>query len=90
MRSARCSGTYSSSWRAQEREPGDDLISRLVTDYVATGALSREIFAAMNSPSASGCTNASDRTSPAPNCRSLSPRWHDDCPAYGWQSRRRS
>ena len=26
----------------QEREPGDDLISRLVTDYVATGALSRE------------------------------------------------
>jgi cytochrome P450 len=31
----------------KEREPGDDLISRLVTDYVATGALSRET-AAMN------------------------------------------
>jgi cytochrome P450 len=26
----------------KEREPGDDLISRLVTDHVATGALSRE------------------------------------------------
>jgi cytochrome P450 len=26
----------------KEREPGDDLISRLVTNYVATGALSRE------------------------------------------------
>jgi cytochrome P450 len=31
----------------KEREPGDDLISRLVTDYVATGELSRET-AAMN------------------------------------------
>jgi cytochrome P450 len=31
----------------KEREPGDDLISRLVTDYVATGQLSRET-AAMN------------------------------------------
>ena len=31
----------------KEREPGDDLISRLITDYVATGALSRET-AAMN------------------------------------------
>jgi cytochrome P450 len=31
----------------KEREPGDDLISRLVTDYVATGALNRET-AAMN------------------------------------------
>jgi cytochrome P450 len=31
----------------KEREPGDDLISRLVTDYVATGKLSRET-AAMN------------------------------------------
>lgn len=31
----------------KEREPGDDLISRLVTDHVATGALSRET-AAMN------------------------------------------
>lgn len=26
----------------KEREPGDDLISRLITDHVATGALSRE------------------------------------------------
>jgi cytochrome P450 len=31
----------------KEREPGDDLISRLITDYVATGQLSRET-AAMN------------------------------------------
>ncbi len=31
----------------KEREPGDDLISRLLTDYVATGQLSRET-AAMN------------------------------------------
>lgn len=31
----------------KERRPGDDLISRLVTDYVATGELSRET-AAMN------------------------------------------
>src|ERR1700712_914540 len=31
----------------KEKEPGDDLISRLVTDHVATGALSRET-AAMN------------------------------------------
>jgi cytochrome P450 len=31
----------------KEREPGDDLISRLITDHVATGALSRET-AAMN------------------------------------------
>ena len=31
----------------KERQPGDDLISRLVTDYVATGELSRET-AAMN------------------------------------------
>lgn len=31
----------------KEREPGDDLISRLVTDFVATGQLSRET-AAMN------------------------------------------
>jgi cytochrome P450 len=31
----------------KEREPGDDLISRLVADYVSTGALSRET-AAMN------------------------------------------
>jgi cytochrome P450 len=31
----------------KEREPGDDLISRLVTDHVATGELSRET-AAMN------------------------------------------
>ena len=31
----------------KEREPGDDLISRLLTDYVATGELSRET-AAMN------------------------------------------
>jgi cytochrome P450 len=31
----------------KEREPGDDLISRLVTDYVATGQLNRET-AAMN------------------------------------------
>jgi len=31
----------------KEREPGDDLMSRLVTDYVATGQLSRET-AAMN------------------------------------------
>ena len=31
----------------KEREPGDDLISRLVTDYVATGQLTRET-AAMN------------------------------------------
>ena len=31
----------------KEREPGDDLISRLVTNYVATGQLSRET-AAMN------------------------------------------
>ena len=31
----------------KEREPGDDLISRLVTDYVATGELNRET-AAMN------------------------------------------
>jgi cytochrome P450 len=31
----------------KEREPGDDLISRLITDYVATGELSRET-AAMN------------------------------------------
>lgn len=31
----------------KEREPGDDLISRLVVDHVATGALSRET-AAMN------------------------------------------
>lgn len=31
----------------KEREPGDDLISRLVTDHVLTGALSRET-AAMN------------------------------------------
>jgi cytochrome P450 len=31
----------------KEREPGDDMISRLVTDYVATGELSRET-AAMN------------------------------------------
>ncbi|MGB6208041.1 cytochrome P450 [Mycobacterium sp.] len=29
----------------KEREPGDDLISRLVTDYVATGQLSRETAA---------------------------------------------
>jgi len=33
--------------RRKEAEPGDDLISRLVTDYVATGQLSRET-AAMN------------------------------------------
>jgi len=33
--------------KRKEREPGDDLISRLVTDYVATGQLSRET-AAMN------------------------------------------
>jgi cytochrome P450 len=33
--------------KRKEREPGDDLISRLVTDYVATGELSRET-AAMN------------------------------------------
>jgi cytochrome P450 len=33
--------------KLKEREPGDDLISRLVTDYVATGDLSRET-AAMN------------------------------------------
>jgi cytochrome P450 len=32
---------------AKEREPADDLISRLLTDYVATGQLSRET-AAMN------------------------------------------
>jgi cytochrome P450 len=31
----------------KEREPGDDLISRLITDYVASGELSRET-AAMN------------------------------------------
>ncbi len=31
----------------KEREPGDDLVSRLITDYVATGELSRET-AAMN------------------------------------------
>jgi cytochrome P450 len=31
----------------KERQPGDDLISRLITDYVATGQLSRET-AAMN------------------------------------------
>lgn len=31
----------------KERDPGDDMISRLVTDYVSTGALSRET-AAMN------------------------------------------
>jgi cytochrome P450 len=31
----------------KEREPGDDLMSRLITDYVATGALTRET-AAMN------------------------------------------
>jgi cytochrome P450 len=31
----------------KEREPGDDLLSRLMTDYVATGQLSRET-AAMN------------------------------------------
>ncbi|MED5814879.1 cytochrome P450 [Mycolicibacterium sp. 050232] len=31
----------------KEREPGDDLLSRLITDYVATGQLSRET-AAMN------------------------------------------
>jgi cytochrome P450 len=31
----------------KEREPGDDLITRLLTDYVATGELSRET-AAMN------------------------------------------
>src|SRR5581483_4624584 len=29
----------------KEREPGDDLISRLVTDYVATGQLNRETAA---------------------------------------------
>jgi cytochrome P450 len=29
----------------KEREPGDDLISRLITDYVATGELSRETAA---------------------------------------------
>jgi cytochrome P450 len=29
----------------KEREPGDDLISRLVTDYVATGQLNRETVA---------------------------------------------
>jgi cytochrome P450 len=33
--------------KRKEHEPGDDLISRLVTDYVATGQLSRET-AAMN------------------------------------------
>lgn len=33
--------------RRKEAEPGDDLISRLVTDYVATGQLNRET-AAMN------------------------------------------
>jgi cytochrome P450 len=33
--------------KRKEREPGDDLISRLVTDYVATGELNRET-AAMN------------------------------------------
>jgi cytochrome P450 len=33
--------------KRKEREPGDDLISRLVTDYVATGQLNRET-AAMN------------------------------------------
>ncbi len=33
--------------KRKETEPGDDLISRLVTDYVATGELSRET-AAMN------------------------------------------
>jgi cytochrome P450 len=31
--------------RRKEREPGDDLISRLVTDYVATGQLNRETAA---------------------------------------------
>jgi cytochrome P450 len=34
--------------KRKEREPGDDLISRLVTDYIATGELNRET-AAMNS-----------------------------------------
>jgi cytochrome P450 len=29
----------------KEREPGDDLISRLITDNVATGELSRETAA---------------------------------------------
>jgi cytochrome P450 len=29
----------------KQREPGDDLISRLVTDYVATGQLHRETSA---------------------------------------------
>src|SRR5580693_762015 len=33
--------------KRKQREPGDDLISRLVTDYVATGELNRET-AAMN------------------------------------------
>jgi cytochrome P450 len=33
--------------KRKEREPGDDLISRLVTDYVATGQLNRDT-AAMN------------------------------------------
>jgi len=33
--------------KRKEREPGDDLISRLITDYVASGELSRET-AAMN------------------------------------------
>jgi cytochrome P450 len=31
--------------KRKEREPGDDLISRLVTDYVATGELNRETAA---------------------------------------------
>jgi cytochrome P450 len=31
--------------KRKEREPGDDLISRLVTDYVATGQLNRETVA---------------------------------------------
>ena len=31
--------------KRKEREPGDDLISRLVTDYVATGQLNRETTA---------------------------------------------
>jgi cytochrome P450 len=31
--------------KRKEREPGDDLISRLVTDYVATGQVSRETTA---------------------------------------------
>ena len=36
------------SWsNCKEREPGDDLMSRLVTDYVATGQLNRAT-AAMN------------------------------------------